>query len=135
MVNEQAKRTHDKHAKTVKEYQPGDLVYVEATNIKSKRPSKKLDDKRFGPFKVLKKIGESAYELQLPTSWKGKRPIFNEMYLTLHHQPKYRRQKRPPPPPPVELENGEQAWNVQEILDSKKYRGKVKYLVLWEGYS
>ena len=135
MANEQAKRQYDKHTRPAVEYEPGSQVYVEATNIKSKRPSKKLDDKRFGPFEVLEKVGESAYRLKLPTSWKGKRPIFNEQYLSPYHPPKYRRQQRPPPPPPVELEDGEQAWDVQEIIDSKRYRGKVKYLVHWKGFT
>jgi hypothetical protein len=61
MANEQVKRTYDRHTRLTVEYQPGNLVYVEATNVKSKRPSKKLDDKRFGPFKVLEKVRESAY--------------------------------------------------------------------------
>ena len=37
-----------------------DLVYLERTNLKSSRPAQKLDDRRFGPFKVLKKAGEQA---------------------------------------------------------------------------
>src|ERR1700733_6830504 len=133
IANEQSKRQHDKHTRPVTEYQPGDQVYVEATNIKSKCPSKKLDDKQFGPFKVLEKVGESAYRLELPTLWKGKQPIFNEMYLSKYHLPRYQRQQRPPPLPLVELEDGEQAWDVKEIMDSKRYRGKIKYLVHWEG--
>lgn len=52
------KRYYDEHHCEAPEYQPGDLVYLEATNLKSDRPSKKLDDCRFGPFKVIKKVGE-----------------------------------------------------------------------------
>ena len=29
---------------------------------------------------------------------------------------------------------GEPEYNVEEIQDSKKYQGKIKYLVHWEGY-
>ena len=45
MANEQAKRQYDKHTRPSIEYKPGDQVYIEATNIKTNRPSKKLDDK------------------------------------------------------------------------------------------
>ena len=34
----------------------GDLVLLSTKNISSTRPSKKLDYKKIGPFKVLKKI-------------------------------------------------------------------------------
>jgi len=38
-----------------------------------------------------------------------------------------------PPPPPVEVE-GEEEWQVQEVLDSKLVRNRLRYLVKWEGY-
>ena len=37
------------------EYQRGDKVWLEGTNITADRPMKKLGDKRFGPFRVVKK--------------------------------------------------------------------------------
>jgi hypothetical protein len=53
-----------------------------------------------------------------------------------YHSPKYcQQQKPPPPPPPIQLEDGEQAWNIQEILDLRIYHKKIKYLVNWEGYT
>src|SRR5204863_8839332 len=53
---ERMKTAHDHHARPAHEYEKGELVYLEATNLKSDRPSKKLDDKRFGPFKVKRKL-------------------------------------------------------------------------------
>jgi len=38
-----------------------------------------------------------------------------------------------PPPPPVEVE-GEEEWQVQEVLDFKFVRNRFRYLVKWEGY-
>ena len=35
-------------------------------NIKTTRPSDKLDFKKLGPYKILKKIGEVNYKLELP---------------------------------------------------------------------
>jgi len=37
------------------------------------------------------------------------------------------------PPPPGEVE-GEDEWQVQEVLDSKLLRNRLRYLVKWEGY-
>jgi hypothetical protein len=43
------------------EFQPGDMVWLNATNIITSCPSKKLDWKRLGPFKIVKHIGLQAY--------------------------------------------------------------------------
>src|SRR5580698_1788294 len=48
-ANERMKESYDKHARPAIEYKPGDLVYLEATNIKTMRPSKKLGSKRLDP--------------------------------------------------------------------------------------
>src|SRR5882762_2967355 len=47
------------------EYSIGDKVWLEGTNITTTRPSKKLRDKRYGPFVIEKKEGQSAYRLTL----------------------------------------------------------------------
>jgi hypothetical protein len=127
------KTAYDKHARPSIEYAEGDKVYLEATNIKTHRPSKKLDDKRYGPFKIVKKVGKTAYELQLPEHWPAVHPVFNECYLTLYHPPVYPNQQKPPPPPPVEIE-GATEYDVETVLDSRKRRNKMQYLVHWEGY-
>jgi hypothetical protein len=59
----------DKNKRTMESFAQGDLVLVMADHLPSSRPSKKLDQKWQGPFKVVKKIGEAAYELKLLNSW------------------------------------------------------------------
>ena len=44
----------------------GDHVWLENKNIQSNRPSKKLDNKRYGPFRIIKDIGSGAFQLELP---------------------------------------------------------------------
>jgi hypothetical protein len=66
---ERMKTSYDKGTRLAIKYQPGDKVYLEATNLKTNQPSKKLDNKQFGPFQVKKKVGEAAYELELPPNW------------------------------------------------------------------
>src|SRR5580700_9305660 len=137
-ANERMKESYDKHARPAIEYQPGDLVYLESTNIKTTRPSKKLGPKRFGPFKIVKKIRLAAYELELPPQWPGLRPVYNESYLTPHKPAHFPNQRKPEPPPPIEVQ-GEIEYVVEEIRDKqvRKVRGrpdKIQYLVHWKGY-
>ena len=64
-ASERSKTNYDRHARPSIEYSPGDKVYLEATNLRTGRPSKKLDDKRFGPFEIIKKVGPASYKLKL----------------------------------------------------------------------
>ena len=43
-----------------------DLVWLDLCNITMACPSKKLDLWRYGPYKVIQKIGSQAYCLELP---------------------------------------------------------------------
>jgi len=43
-------------------------VWLDARNIQTTRPTRKLDWKRLGPFRVVHQISPYAYELQLPAS-------------------------------------------------------------------
>ena len=42
-------------------YQPGDKVYLDASNIQMTRPSQKLAHKRLRPFTIVRKVGNGAY--------------------------------------------------------------------------
>ena len=57
----------------------GDKVWLEATNILTDQPTKKLNDKQFDPFRILKKIGAALYKLDIPKTWKRVHPVFNEI--------------------------------------------------------
>jgi hypothetical protein len=47
-------------------FKEGDIVYLATRNISTKRPSKKLDYKYIGPYKITQKISENNYKLDLP---------------------------------------------------------------------
>ncbi|EGO03080.1 hypothetical protein SERLA73DRAFT_24846, partial [Serpula lacrymans var. lacrymans S7.3] len=130
---EQMKKQYDKKKREAVEYRAGDKVYVEATNISTDRPAKKLDDKRHGPFEILEKIGESAYKLALPPTWRPIHPVFNEIKLTPYREAQFPSQQKPKPIPPV-IVDGQEEYEVEEVLDSRLKRGKLEYLVHWKNY-
>jgi hypothetical protein len=126
----------NRHRTPARRYRPGQLVWLNAKNIKTLRPQKKLDWKNLGPFRILEVISPHAYKLELPASMKI-HPVFNVSLL----QPAAENpvpEQVPEPPPPVEVE-GLEEWEVEDILDSRwERRGRggprLKYTVKWIGY-
>jgi len=43
-----------------------DNIWLKNKNIQSNQPSKKLDNKRYGPFRISKNISLRAFQLKLP---------------------------------------------------------------------
>jgi len=66
----QMKTQADKH-RTEREFQPGDWVFLRLQPYRQKtialRRNLKLSPRFFGPFKVLRRLGSVAYELDLPS--------------------------------------------------------------------
>jgi len=81
--------------------EPGDIVWLKRKNIRTTRPSNKLDHKQIGPYTILEKVGSRAYRLDLPASVKLhpvfhirlREPTASTEPIPGHHQP--------PPPPPL----------------------------------
>ena len=128
------KRFYDKHADQETEFKAGDKVFLDGRNINTDRPTKKMEDKWFGPFEVIEKVGASAYRLRLPRGWKKVHPVFNIVSLKPANEPVFESQKKPPPPPPIIVDNEEQ-YEVEKILDSRIHRRRLEYHVKWVGYN
>ena len=126
------KRSYDVSKCPSREYSKGDLVWLDTQNLKMDCPSKKLDNKRAGPFMIEEKVGPAGYRLKLPRAWRIHR-VFNELLLTPYLPPSFPSQN-PPPPPPATIEDDHLEYEVEAILDVKKVGWGVKYLVKWLGY-
>ena len=93
---------------------------------------KKLDHKRLGPYTVTKVLSNNTYELKLPKSMKI-HPVFSIVKLVPFNDTDIPEQKSSPPPAPI-IVDGVEEFEVEEILDSRKCRGKMQYLVKWKGF-
>ena len=111
----------------------GDDVLLRTINIHLKgNLTKKLLPKWAGPFKVIGKIGNSAYELEIPPTMPV-HPVFHTGRL----KPWNVNSRVQPPPKPV-IVDGLEEDHIDSIVDHKyARRGKARslsYLVKWKGH-
>jgi hypothetical protein len=66
----------DEHRMPAPDYQEGDLVWLDARNWKTRRPSAKLDHRRHRPFRITRKVSSYAYRLELHNSMQV-HPVFH----------------------------------------------------------
>jgi hypothetical protein len=116
------------------EFKIGDLVMLDGQHVQTRRPKDKLDHKKHGPFTIEKVVSPTAMRLSLPRKWK----IHNTFHVSLLEP--YNNGTRPPPDllkiidESVDIEGNEE-WEIEQILLTRKVKGKVLYRVKWKGYS
>ena len=130
---QKALQRHIKPINPSKTFTPRDKVWLDARNLKIRTPSRKLSPWRYGPFKVLQKISLVAYRIELPQTMKIHN-VFHVDLLIPHRQTEAYGETYCQPPP--ELIDGEEEYEIKEIIDqcTDKQRRKKQYLVSWVGY-
>jgi len=117
---------HDARAQPAPSFEEGDFVWLLRRNIKTTRPSDKLDYRHLGPFKVTSWKGKNAYHLCLPRSMSRLHPVFNVSLLEPYNGPAEKIS-----PSCVDLDE-DFAPEVAAILDSRKVGRRYEYLVSWK---
>jgi len=79
-AQERMRRYSDPASKEPLAYQVGDLVMLNARNIKTRYPMKKLGHKSHGPFQIKKIVSPLAVRLTLPRKWKIHN-VFHDSFL------------------------------------------------------
>ena len=126
----------DVHRRPVKPFEVDDLVLLSCKNLKWLKKQggcKRLKPLFVGPFKVLNRIGEVAYELQLPDTWRVHNVFHRALLKPWHAGGQH--------PPPVTLTPaGYFEFEVDRILhhsaakrNARDTKGYYRYLVSWKG--
>jgi len=126
------KRQFDKKRRNPQGLKVSDNIWLENKNIHLNRPSKKLDNKKYRPFRISKDIGLGAFQLKLSEGWMIHN-VFNENLLTRCVEPKFKRQHEEPVPP-LMIINEEEEYEIEEIRKHRKHGRETQYLVHWKGY-
>ena len=113
-------------------YNVGDRVLLNRKNLRSQRPTRKFDDKFYGPFRITDKRGKQAYKLELPANF----CVYNVFHVSLlrAYDPNTRFEGPLPPTMITDQDGDHKEFHVEKILDSKFHQRRLKYLVKWTGY-
>ena len=101
-------------------FNPGDKVYVQTKNLKLKDEMKKLGHTAEGPFRVIRNIKNTSYELEIPDS-----SIHQTFYGALL--------TKADPSTPLTKSLGtkvrEKEFEVEKVLGERTRRGRKEFLI------
>lgn len=116
-------------------FKEGDKVWLDNRNLPVPYASKKLSQRREGPFTITRKTSPTTYELKLPAKWKIHNHFHALLLMPVTENNIYGKHNTNPPPV---LVSGEEEYEIEAILKYRfrKLRAGVRreYLVRWEGY-
>ena len=122
-------------------FQVGDQVLLSTANLRNEDRAPKLSPKYVGPFTILRVASDVAYELELPATMRI-HPVFHVSKLRAYQdgseQFPERKQEAQARPVSEEQIDGEEAWEVEEVVNKRvRKRGRastVEYLVRRKSY-
>ncbi|XP_049325152.1 uncharacterized protein LOC125801734 [Astyanax mexicanus] len=132
-VLQRQKQQADRLRRETPLYSPGDRVWLSTRDFRQPDMHKKLSAKYIGPFKIIKRINEVTYRLDLPSHYRVCPSFHVSLLKPVIPGPLDETSLGAPPPPPVAMEGGP-VYAVERLLDSRRRRGTLEYLVDWRGY-
>lgn len=130
-ANDDMARFYDRHAAQPPSLSNGDWVMLRRRNLKTHRPSDKLDFKSIGPFQVLSRVpGRNVYRLALPRSMSRVHPVFNVNLLERAEHPSTVPGRAAPPPPALSIaDESFPGADIETVFDSRRIRNRTDYFV------
>lgn len=117
------------------QFKAGDMVLLKTTNLKLQLPSRKLSPLFIGPFEIERMKGPNAVHLKFSKRLQQVCPVQNVEYLRPYHpRNPHMGAFCPIPPAPIQVD-GEEEFEVEDILAHRTMGKQLQYLIRWKGYT
>ena len=131
-AQEYMERQANKGRQEADSFKVGDKVWLNMKNVKTLRPSKKLDWKNL-PYTITRVLGSHTYELDVPRS------IHNRFHASLlrraFQDPLPSQRVDFPEPGPILGDSGEPEYFVERIIYAKGPTNNRRVLIQWVGWA
>jgi Chromo (CHRromatin Organisation MOdifier) domain len=111
-------------------FKKGQMAWLDSRHLKTNY-HKKMAPKQEGPFKIEEVLGLVTYQLKLPESWRIHK-VFHAAWLRPYRENKVYGKNYIRPLP--DIEEGEEVYEVEQILKHRKCGRGYEYLIKWVGY-
>jgi hypothetical protein len=139
-VQAQIQQTEDQNRQEAQTLRAGDFDWLNTRNLKSKRPSKKLDVKWVGPFPIAAVVDEGrAYRLRLSESMGRVHDVFHPSLLALDTGlPLPGQETHGKTPEGLQSPDDDDTptadeYEVSDVVNSRNCNKRVEYQVKWSG--
>jgi hypothetical protein len=96
-------------------------VWLKETNLNLPYLTKKLAPRQYRPFKVVTKISDIAYRLELPKTWKIHDSFHMSLLIPYQEMEKHRLNFLEPP---TDIIDREPEWEVEKIMGHWQYQNQ-----------
>ena len=131
---EKMRKYTDRKRSKPEKYRVDDWMFLSTKDLKFQikgKYSEKLMERFVGPYKVKRIILTNMIELELPSTIKI-HPVVNVSRVRIYKDQVEGQKKKQPLPVIIK---GEEEYEVEKILNKRKFREKNRYLVQWKGYT
>jgi hypothetical protein len=111
-------------------FKKGQMIWLDSRHLKTNY-HKKMASKQEGPFKIEEVLGLVTYQLKLLESWRIHK-VFHATLLHPYQENEVYGENYIQPPP--DIEEGEEVYEVEQILKHRKRGRGYEYLIKWVSY-
>jgi hypothetical protein len=131
------KEQADKHRRETPNWNVGDFVFVSTENF---RGFKKLNEKFIGPFKIIERLSNVSFRVELPVKYQVHNVFHTSLLRSSYENDSEMFPSRtitnvqPPVVKSINIDE-EDEWEIEKLIDRRLKRNRLEYLVRWKGWS